>query len=304
MKNTGWKKLFYVLTITYFVFVLILAAALYLMSNMYNQLNMQHAETMKNEITEILYTQETSDLPQVLSAFKAENNVDLVVITPNELIYSSMPTADFSVLNKTVNQEQISFYGAFTVEQDGLTYQVWTAVYKINSEQFFLIIMTAFVLAVLVLACIIIVLLLLVFRNSIKPLSRLRDNILKLRSYQLDEVAAKANANEYDRLSQELSEFTDDLQEKMDVIGTQYSQLERELQKKQEQHISKINLVRSLIHDAKTPVSLELLNISQLKKNDGNIEENEQRLQNMEQNNKALLADILDIMKILNELTM
>lgn len=301
MKNTRWKKLFYVLTITYFVFVLILAAALYLMSYMYNQLNIQHAEQMKSEITEILHTGDRSDLPQTLSDFEAANNIDLVVITPDELVYSSMPTADFAILNKTVNQEQISFYGAFTVEQDGIIYQVWTAVYKINSEQFFIIMMTAFVLAVLVLACIIIVLLLLVFRNSIKPLSRLRDNILKLRRYQLDEVAAKANANEYDRLSQELSEFTDDLQEKMDVIGTQYSQLERELQEKQEQHISKINLVRSLIHDAKTPVSLELLNISQLKKHDDDAEAYEKRLKNMEQNNRALLADILDIMKILND---
>ncbi|TLG71774.1 sensor histidine kinase [Culicoidibacter larvae] len=303
MNNKKTRRLFYVLAIGYFAIVVFLVFLIYQMPLIYTNLNTQHIESTKTEIQTAINTKTGEDLATNLARIQEQNNMELVVVTPEAIVYSSMPTADFAMLTEIFDGQNLSYEGAKLFQaEDGTSYQVWVAFYKVDSEAFFANMLIIMVISVVILTIIIGLLLLVIFRQSIKPLTRLRDNINKLRAYRLKELRGVNNSDaDYDLLSKALGEFTDDLQGKFDTIGTEYTLLEQQLQEKQELYQTKMQMVQSLVHDTKAPISMELFSIKQLKEALGEYPELIAKLDGMQQNNEELMAEIIDMMHIIKD---
>lgn len=303
MNNKKTRRLFYILAIGYFAIVVFLVFLIYQMPAVYTNLNTQHIENTKAELQSTLNTQSGEQLTESLAAIQEQNNMELVVVTPESIVYASTPTADFAMLTEIFNGQSLSYEGAKLFEtEDGTTYQVWVAFYKIDSEAFFANMLIIMVVSVVILTVIIGLLLLVIFRQSIKPLARLRDNINKLRAYRLKELRGEDNSNaDYDLLSKALGEFTDDLQGKFDTIGSEYTLLEQQLQEKQELYQTKMQMVQSLVHDTKAPISMELFSIKQLKEALTEYPELIAKLDDMQQNNEELMEEIIDMMHIIKD---
>ncbi|TLG72760.1 sensor histidine kinase [Culicoidibacter larvae] len=303
LKQRKWSKLFYVIIAVYLVLIMLLSLLIFNIPTIYDTLTNNKVEEIKQEVLNVLDAGGSeAAMAEAFAAITESKSAELVVISPAAPIYSSMPTTDFALLNESISPDVLNYQGAFLYSgQDGTEYQVWLAVYQLSPQFLFEVVLAIVIGGVILLCAIIIVMIVIMFRNLISPLTRLRDNIFKLKEYRLNEVAPIDADSEYDLLSEELSYFTDDLRGKFDSIGVQYTLLERELQERQEVYRDKLQLVRALIHDLKAPLSIEEMQIDQVRKLVEGDAEATAILNEMEHNNQYLMSEIVDSLQILKQ---
>ncbi|TLG71095.1 sensor histidine kinase [Culicoidibacter larvae] len=297
-KRRKWRILFFATIALYLIIIAALMVMIYNIPQIYTTMNKNNSEAIVTEVETALGSA-SGQLDEQLANIVAANEMELVVLAPGETIYSSMPVTDFSVLNQSISSSALSYQSAFIFEKDGTEYQVWLAIYQQNPQQVFEVILTVVIVGVIILCIIIIILIVVLFRNLILPFTRLRDNIFKLKEYRLNEVHGTEESSEYDLLSEELSYFTDDLKGKFDSYSVQYTSLEQELQIRQEGYQNQLQLVQSLIHDIKAPLSIEQLQIEQIGKEAGANPKLSEITEELAHNNAQLMAEIVDVLTIL-----
>lgn len=297
-KRRKWRILFFVTIALYLIIIAALMMMIFNISQIYTNMNKSNSESIVAEV-ETALGGERAQLDEQLASIVAANEMELVVLAPGETIYSTMPVTDFAILNESISSSALSYQSAFVFENNGTDYQVWLAIYQQNPQQVFEVILTILIVGVIILCIIIIILIVVLFRNLILPFTRLRDNIFKLKEYRLNEVHGNEESSEYDLLSEELSYFTDDLKGKFDSYSVQYTSLEQELQIRQEGYQNQLQLVQSLIHDIKAPLSIEQLQIEQIEREAGANPKISEITEELAHNNAQLMAEIVDVLTIL-----
>ncbi|TLG71817.1 sensor histidine kinase [Culicoidibacter larvae] len=293
------RFIFFAVVAVYIVLIILLNVFLLNIPGIYQSTAEDRAATVKTDILAVLQGS-NPDKSVAFDALREEYKFELVVLSGDTTIYSTMPIDDFNKLDGIIDSEALNYQERDSYVFNGTDYQVWMAIYKYSSQSFFELILYIVIGSVVILSGLIIVLIFVMFRSLISPLQRLRDNIFKLKEYRLSEVAAGNAESEYDSISEELSHFSADLEGKITTFGVQYSQLERELKSKHEQYKDKINLVRALIHDIKSPLSIEQMQIDQLKIDLRDDEQQLHRVELLQKSVDKIMNEMVDVLKILD----
>lgn len=252
------------LTVVYIIFICIIFVSISAIPSLFNQKENERSKQVIQQIEQALQEENQQEKITKLKQMVDKEDVDLVVIQKEEALYATLPIQDFDLLDKMVEKRSLSYYSRYQVEADGQAYQIWLAIYQPSVQNFFEYLIIYFSVFIVILFTIIILIISKMTKNVVKPLERLKNNILKLKDFRLKEVASQKQLTEYDGLLYELSEFSDELQGKMDDIGIRYTGLERELQEKQERMIYKDQLIGSLVHDLKNPLTMTAMKLEQM----------------------------------------
>lgn len=298
-KQYRWRKSFYLMSAIYILIVLILAIMTYRMPETYQKLENNRINEIRADLESALQKEKTADLTTALAKIKEKQTVDFAILSEQKFSYATVPNLDFEDLSQWVDDRTLSYHGAYKIKTETDTYQVWLAIYRMEPQIFFEHTLLFLISGVILLFTIVTFLMMTMFKNLVSPIKRLRDNILKLKSYQLTEVSNVAYETEYDALSEELSEFTDDLQGKFTSMGVKYTGLERELQANREKSIYKEQLVSAMIHDLKTPLSISSIQ-AELTKEEINDEKVSKRMDKIEAKNQEILTEIKDVLTMIN----
>ncbi|TLG71768.1 sensor histidine kinase [Culicoidibacter larvae] len=290
----NWLQLFLIGGLLYLLIVVVFALVIYNIPQIYDQINYDKTEATASEVQSALDLSSDDERKAALTDIDASNTLDIVVLENGQVLYSTVSTTDFSVITDFINENALSYHTAYQYESGGNTYQVWLAIYKTDSQLFFSIIISIIVGAAIMLSLILIVLVVILFFKVLRPLQKLRNNILKLKEYRLNEVHSGSQKNDYDFLSEELEDFTVDLQRKMKSITVKYTGLEYELQARQEKNIYKEQLISSLVHDLKTPLNIIMVQANKLE--EGVLQPEEIHL--LSDSSEQMLKDVNEILTI------
>lgn len=299
-KQFRWRNLIYIIGVFYIAAVAALVLAIYQIPYFYDSLNQEQVNEVIAEVKSALVDADETGISSELEAIVAEHSMDIVVLAPDETIFATKPETNFAYLREMSETDMLSYQGAFTVTSNNTEYQVWVAIYKLTPQTFFVIIMSLIGAAIILLCGLMAVLILLMFRKLIQPLRRLKANIMRLREYRLAQIQAGDAHAEYDVLSQELNAFSGDLQEKIDSINTQYTNLERNLEAQREQEVAKTRLVNALVHDLKTPLNVNVLQTDLLSKELNNNNELMTIIDELSISNNRLRDNVNQILQVIN----
>ncbi|MGY3778532.1 sensor histidine kinase [Isobaculum melis] len=262
-----WRKSFYLVSVIYFVTIILLSLVVYNVPAVYQAMEDKRIEMIQEQVATIVTTEEEPQINEALNEFRKNEEIELVTIGEQGEHYGTLPIYDFDLLNQWAGDKNFTYYSAYELKGKNQTYQVWLAIYRMDPQTLFHKIVLFLAIGIMILFVIITILVMTMFRNLVTPIKRLRDNLFKLKDFKLSEIHQNQNNRdtEYDAISNELILFTGDLQEKMDTIGVKYSSLEKELQAQKEYSIYKEQMISSLVHDLKTPLSASALQIESIR---------------------------------------
>lgn len=271
-----------------------------ILPNLVNDLQENYYLNMKDRVqTSLLLPENMRN--EALAAIDAEERVEFFIVdsSTREVVYTTLPIASSDEFYGVLNQNAISVEENFMhTTKDGQAYNIWLAVYVVSPQKE-LNFWVFFLLAIIfILITLLIVITLIVFRSTIKPLQRLRDNIWKLSAYQLEQLQNKRAITDYDALSYELIYFAQDLRQKMTSVDITYTSLERELQMQKEVMEYRTEMLATLAHDLKVPVHIIQLQLEKIMSTQATAEEREQQLLESYGKLNRLTADINDIVKV------
>lgn len=276
----------------YVCLLIILLVVIALIPKVFNSMENQRTQKLVTEVTQIVQLSNDSERTAKLKKVAKNENLEVVVLSKSGYLFQTLPSSDFEELDKMVNKELLSYYSSFSISVGKDHYQIWLAIYQSTSQTFFEYVIVLITGVVLVLFTLNISIVFKMFQDTVKPLRRLHDNIKKMRDFDLDGVSTVSVSTRYDGLLSELSEFTGDLQGKMDNLGIRYTLLEKELQMKRERMIYKDQLVGSVIHDLKTPLTMISMQLEELENRYQHDEQLVAAFKNMQNKNKKTLAEI------------
>ncbi|TLG77472.1 sensor histidine kinase [Culicoidibacter larvae] len=300
-KKQLWRTAFYLIVVFYIVIVIGLAVLIFNIPMLYQRSEQQYIDDTKERINMILQTGD--DVAGELRQLKGSADFDIVVKDGEMVVFSTVVETDFSELKIIADNNLLNYYSVYEVNNGTDDYQIWLAIYKMAPQYFFELTMSVIVFGVTILSLIMTVLIIIMFRKLIMPIRRLQTNILNLKDYRLAEVSSKSNQVEYDNLSAELSEFSDDLQEKMQLVNDNYSSLERSLQKQEEKNIYQKRMASAIVHDLKTPINVAMIQAERLNKYLADNPEAQKILTDLENLEIRLMGQVNDVLQIMNEET-
>lgn len=278
-----------------FIYVLLFVSFFILLVNFsktQNNIDQNRVAKFKDDVEFILKTDEENRVTKFDSLLN-QGYVQLAIVDQNsQKVYSNTNTVDLNLLKGSVSRDAIFYESIYQVKAKDEVYTVWAVFYNKIDNKLVTTLVTILLISFIVLCFIIVMLIRTSFSKIISPLKQLRNNILKLKDYKLSEVNSELEP--LDVLSQNLEDFTVDLQGKMDKIGITYTQLEKELIAKEESMRNTQHIVSSLIHDLKTPLNTSGLMISlEREKNDNEF------LVSLEKENDNILKSINEVLEVL-----
>lgn len=267
-----------------FVIVMLIPTYLYMME----QNNFKYIE---RSIQDIL-NQPTNKQETLFQELVDHNAIELVVINEQgQPLFRTLKVEQLIDAKNVLNQRAISFESASQVIGLEGTYDVWFAVYHLSPSQYLGVWTLAFLVVILLMFTVMSSSVTYTFKLLLKPVQRLKKNIAKIQNYDFDLVDEKE-----DVLNKELNLFIQDIQGQMEKAQEDYSVLEIELQRKNEELINRSELVASLTHDLKVPISLGMLQIEQVihkvPMTEGSLERTYKRLE-------EAIFEVNDIVKIM-----
>ncbi|MDF9867597.1 signal transduction histidine kinase [Bacilli bacterium PM5-3] len=264
-KNRSWRVFFLISIILYFLSLIVI---FFLIKNVPTQyVNMQKKENI--EVSErIERAVKNNDLEEYHRIIEDEY-VDFIVYSKakKQIEYSSLEVEDnLNIINKNANDNVISSKDVINIKRDNTEYEIWIIHYFLSPQKIFDIWVITLIIIVVSLLTIVVVALLILFFKYIRPIHRLKETVQNISSYQLNLIKdiRKKDNSEYDQITTQLQKFSIELEENMKETGYQYSVLERELLVKNESVEFKNELLGSLAHDLKAPLTLASLKLDDL----------------------------------------
>lgn len=300
-KKQLWRAAFYLIVVFYIVVVVGLAVLIFNIPALYQRSEQRYIDDTKQQINAILQT--SNDVAGDLRQLTGDADFDIVVKDGETVVFSTVVETDFSELKIIADNNLLNYYSAYEISNGADNYQVWLAIYKMAPQYFFELMMSVIVGGVTILSLIMTVLIIIMFRKLIMPIRRLQTNILNLKDYRFAEVSGEGNRAEYDNLSAGLSEFSEDLQEKMQLVNDNYSSLERSLQKQEEKNIYQKRMASAIVHDLKTPINVAMIQAERLNKYLADNPEAQKILSDLENLEIRLMGQVNDVLQIMNEET-
>ncbi|MGY3778575.1 sensor histidine kinase [Isobaculum melis] len=299
-KKYIWRKSFYLLTCIYLSIVVVLALGAYKLPSIYEAVDSKRTEQIKENIEQVLQNKDRTAQEKQLHRIATDHHIDLVILTDDGFEFKTTKTSDFEVLQTDINTKLLSYQSSYHLKLNDVNYRIWLAVYQMEPQAFFEVVISLLVFSVLLLFTLLSSLIFIMFKKLIEPINRLKNNILKLKHFQFEDVSNDSKRTEYDAISEELSEFTDDLQGKIDNFGINYTLLEKELQAEKEKLIYKNQSLGTMVHHLKTPNALIALYAQQALMQTED-EATKAIIQKMQEQNQLLLTEIKEIVKLSHE---
>lgn len=256
LSNTKkWQGIIWISFVIYMLILLILGFLLFNFANIIN-----NSETKRIEqITQNIESNITLDETQMQTYFDnliEQEKLDIVILTRDSTVYSSLPIVDFDVIKEMINNQSVSYRRAYNLQANGKTYQIYLLMYKDYEARTYMLLVPISVLVMI--ECLLLIGMFFLMRKKIlSPLSVLKRQIDKLKAYDFNELIV--DDKERSLLIEALQDFSSDLNEKMNLFENQYTNLEYQLQQNNEMGIYKMQLIQSLVHDLKTPLTIENL---------------------------------------------
>ncbi|TLG77209.1 sensor histidine kinase [Culicoidibacter larvae] len=268
--NTGtflqrhWRKLFYTGGGIYLLLVIAMGTLVLNVPAIYNQAEKEHVTGIQTEVQSILNQTTGEEMVNQLTVATSSDEFDLVIKQDGKIVFNSVNETNFSELRDSVKEGYTSYHSAFEyTANNNQHYQIWIAIYRLPAQDFFELLMAVLLAGVATLTVIMTFLVFMLYRRLILPIRQLQQNILNLREYRFSELEASRNSS-YNELSTELTEFSEDLQDKMHTFDSNYTRLERELQVEQEKTVYQQQLATAIVHDLKTPINVAIIQTEQL----------------------------------------
>lgn len=300
-KTKTLNRMVLLVGVSYFAIVVILAILIYRVPIIYQKMNDQRILEIKDDISLALEQSSERSQEEALQHIIDNETLDLVVLRNNDVVVSTVSLDRLSNLQESVNQKALAYQAAYPhATSNGQEYRVWVAIYKFEPQDLFNQMMFSMVAIIGILFLLITLLVFFMLKKLFSPIKRLRDNIFKLKAYRLSEISSIDEATEFDILSEELSDFTEDLRGRMDSFGVKYSLLENELQANREQSIYKEELLSAFAHDLKTPFNVSLFQIEKIEKMAEDNSNMLAEIEGLKQRNEKILGDINELLTIIN----
>lgn len=234
-----------------------------------------------------------------LQQLQADESIELVIFADSELYYRTLPVTDLVEFEETINQKAIVYKSIYNIVAEDTVYTTGLVIYKGNNIDMMNQLILFICIIISVLFGSISVILLLLQRRMLSPLKRLRELTRHLLNYEFKQQDVITNDTEYDAITQGLQTFALDLEEKLEVYGQQYSNLELTLQARNEVNEYNLDLATSLVHDLKTPLNIMMLQLQRIKTLNPN-ETTQVLLDEIEDENERIIAEINDVVKMLH----
>lgn len=277
-------------------FIIMIIVLLFLFyPKIYNYFEHRRQEQKIQEVEAVLKKGER--LATRLSEVTRDSTLELLVLEKQQLVYESIPLQGrISEIQNIVKKENLVFQKTYQYKD----YVIWIAFYpqKIQSQFNYIIGFMGFLITLLVLLIVLSVFYL--YRQFLQPLTKLRESILALKKFNIDQAILITEYKEENGLLADLSAFSKELKKNIEDIGTKFTELEMQLQQEQDLHAYKKKLVNSLIHDLKTPLSIMIMSVELLLEDNAVPRPSKHRLAELLQRQKAMLKTINDILKASN----
>lgn len=297
LNNTKkWNELMRTLFVVYGAILIAIILIFYNFSTVMSYFEYRRIDKIVEQV-DLGIVDNTLQTQQNLPMIVGENNIELVVLTADELVYSTLSISDFSQITEIIKTENISYRKIYTLSRGTNNYQVCLIVYKLYDlyiGQLFIPIIILVVLECLLLSG----MFFLMFRKVLSPMRNLQKKIKQLKDYNFD--TSIDNEQERSQLVGMLQEFSEDLSSKINIFEDKYTDLEIKLQQHQEDNIYRMQLVQSLVHDLKTPLTISTVMNEQLQKINLNTEDSE-KLQKLADIDVQLTKSINEILLLIEQ---
>ena len=302
VKKDVWRKFFVAAIILYIVAAIIAVIIIFNIPALYNANQENIHNKSEQAITEIIENREEifSNKEQAFADLASRRNIEFLVFnqTTDELVFSTIPIQITNVDATILNSNAIFKERFFVKEANGVAYYIWVASYFESPQESFNFWMTSFIAIILMIFTIFIITFWLFFRRMIAPLQRLQKNIMRVSTFQLEQITNEDKTSEFDALSYELYTFAQDLQDKFDEYGQSYTSLERVMQEQNELMEYKTRIIATIAHDLKTPLHIARLNVEEVKVEERIPNYLKEKMQVAEQKMDMTIESINDMVKI------
>jgi|GEM_PF-4251395 len=297
LNNTDkWRKLMRFLFIVYLIALIIIAIIFYNFSTIVTFFEQKRIDNIIEQIEQNIFDDVSltrEQLPMIIE----ENNVDLIILNAKELVYSTTSFTDFSQFLEIGNPENISYRKTYKLNRGQNEYQVHLTIYKQYDLYIHRLIVPIIILVVF--ECLLIGgMFFLMFRKVISPMKKLQLKISQLKDYNFNE--AIDNEKEHSLLIKALQEFSNDISDKINTFEVQYTDLEMQLQQNRESTVYRKQLIQSLVHDLKTPLTIATVLNEQLQHSERSQKDNEE-LQKIAEINEQLAENINEILVLFDQ---
>ena len=220
-KKSKINKYYIIIGIIYFLAIGLTLVMIFQMPRSYYKKQETTYNTVKEEITQTI--RGTGDDQVKVARFEElqkANPIEFVVFNQlsDSFLYQSIPIAKPEELTGLLNKQAVSREEVYEENVDGDLYFIWLVQYNLSPQSIvnqWLIILIALVVF---LFSTIVGLVFVISRKLIEPLKKLRENIYKISSYQLEKMSNNTAIGADDALSYELAVFSRDLMEKMEQV--------------------------------------------------------------------------------------
>ena len=285
-----WRWAFVVVIVLFFISILVSVYAIARIPQQYVNKQNEQITLVKGLIDEGISTNNIAKFKDIKATFP----VEFLVYNTNtdEIIYSTIKVNNQSDLTQELNRNAVAFEEVYNVSHNGVDYNVWFVQYHISPQDtfdtwiIFLIMIIIMVIAFNIIAIIIF------YQELLKPVKRLKDNILKISKYQLDSLNTKGSSFEYDQLSKQLVYFAKDLEKYLSKTNYSYTELEKNLQLKNEDMMYRTQMVASLTHNLKAPIVNETLYLQEIERSNYDLPTIKKNVVTLMTINQKLLEDI------------
>ena len=301
-KKSKINKYYIIIGIIYFLAIGLTLVMIFQMPRSYYKKQETTYNTVKEEITQTI--RGTGDDQVKVARFEElqkANPIEFVVFNQlsDSFLYQSIPIAKPEELTGLLNKQAVSREEVYEENVDGDLYFIWLVQYNLSPQSIvnqWLIILIALVVF---LFSTIVGLVFVISRKLIEPLKKLRENIYKISSYQLEKMSNNTAIGADDALSYELAVFSRDLMEKMEQVEVVYTSLEKELQVQSEVSTYKTELLATLTHDLKTPIHTAQLQLERIEEKGAITDEQSKEALEMAYNKIIKVKeDVGDLLKV------
>ena len=294
------SKYLKLMVITVAIYLLLSIAITYFLINIpnqHNQLMEEKVTTIKNEISRTIAQTSSDNTYLDFSSLINDNEMQLIVNQGNRVLFSSTSITDYNEVLNSSQKSNIFHSSNYELENNNQNYQVGLIVYNMEEEAIVKNIVLIFLIASSLIMVVTIMIIYFFSQSLLKPLRGLESNIRKLSEYKFEGI--ENNEEKIALFSKELYDFANGIKTKTTEIELAYTSLEKELLAKEESNIHKKELVSSLVHDLKTPLSLIKMQANLLMRS---IVENEPKtlVKEIDESAGDVMGDVKEILSVVN----
>lgn len=256
MSKRGSQKLVFVVLLSAY---LVVAAAFFV--QLFN-LPAVYSRMRKEKITAVQHSLETTlnskmtdnERTVALKEIVKKYPMELIVSNSKGIVFSTFEKVEINSIRTLFHEDAVLYKSQGQIETSNGVYTVLYSVYQVTAieyiqQQFFYLTVLVFVLILLIIAA-----MSAMYYILLRPLEKLKIGIANLSDYQFGELIEDDNV-----ISVEFNRFTQKMNEKIQKVSRNYTELELSLEFERERLLIMMTISRAFVHDLKTPVHQTLL---------------------------------------------